>query len=156
MILQVLSDNDILSVPVITSDPDAEQQCIGMLDLHDVVHFVMSMYCDEKKGEELNWADWCHDLETLRHRGIRFGIKPIKHLINLSHEDPFRPIGLDGSLFQLCEAYLARGVHRVPVVNERGRVTNIISQSDIVQFISENISLLGAYRFRYGEVNIHI
>lgn len=34
---------------------------------------------------------------------------------------------------------LSTGVHRVPVMNEKGEVVNIISQSSIINFLNDNV-----------------
>lgn len=56
----------------------------------------------------------------------------------LSRRNPFHPVKEQDSLLNVCEI-LAKGVHRVPVVDAEGKVVNIVSQSTIIQFINSHI-----------------
>jgi len=38
---------------------------------------------------------------------------------------------------------LAKGVHRVPIINEKGEVMHLVTQSAVIKFIHEHISLVG-------------
>jgi hypothetical protein len=49
------------------------------------------------------------------------------------------PVNLNDTLLKAVET-LAKGVHRLPVVNDKGDVVNIISQSSIIAFLQKNVS----------------
>jgi hypothetical protein len=45
------------------------------------------MYTEGIDTKEIAWGNWLQDMETLTHRGIRFGLKPIKQIISNSRYD---------------------------------------------------------------------
>lgn len=59
--------------------------------------------------------------------------------LDLSRRNPFHPVKEEDSLLNVCEI-LAKGVHRVPVVDAEGKVVNIVSQSTIIQFINSHVT----------------
>ena len=37
-------------------------------------------------SEGADWKGWCQDIDTLNHRGVRFGIKPVGQIISKSDQ----------------------------------------------------------------------
>jgi CBS domain-containing protein len=56
---------------------------------------------------------------------------------DMARRNPFHPVPESASLLDVAEK-LAKGTHRVPVINEGGDVINIISQSSLVKFLLAN------------------
>src|SRR3546814_13456163 len=57
---------------------------------------------------------------------------------DLSRRNRFIAVPVDATLQKVIEV-LAKGVHRVPVVNAQGTVINVISQSAIIKFLSDRL-----------------
>eukprot|EP00824_Muranothrix_gubernata_P002636 TRINITY_DN13200_c0_g1_i1.p1 TRINITY_DN13200_c0_g1~~TRINITY_DN13200_c0_g1_i1.p1 ORF type:complete len:398 (-),score=47.47 TRINITY_DN13200_c0_g1_i1:48-1154(-) len=153
--IQVLSDNNILSAPVVDPDSDAELP-YSFVDMQDILTFVLSVYTQAPDDDRspnsrmgsVNWGQFCQDIDTLTHRGVRFGMKPIRQLTDLSGRDPFCPVFGTASLYHLAETF-AHGVHRVPVLDDDGRrITHVVSQSSVVQHLATHLYALGPLRYQ--------
>lgn len=74
--------------------------------------------------------------------------KQVGKVINLSNADPFYGIRLGNSLVRVIEA-MSRGVHRVAIVNPDPEYTDVlqvvgvITQSQIVKLLADNMHALG-------------
>jgi len=128
---QRLLDNHILSAPVYD---DAAGKYIGFLDIRDLVSFCV--FINDNNNETSNLTDL-----------VNYGVKMFKHAVDgvtvtyLSKRNPFHSINKGASLKEAFDM-LARGLRRVPVVDENGKIVNIISQSTVLQFIHHNIEHL--------------
>jgi len=144
--LELLARHRVQSVPVWD---DEKGGWIGFVDVLDILTFALCMYtegvaCPQPQA----WHDYTRDRETLSHRGVRFGIKPIKHIVDASRMDAFSRVYETGTVYQLIEDVFARGVHRAAVMGDKQTITNLISQSDVLLFILANIHKLGADKER--------
>eukprot|EP00736_Rhodelphis_marinus_P001844 Rmarinus@m.18864 len=151
--LKILSREGVLSVPVRASD---SIDYIGFVDMLDILTFIMRMYTTgTNETPEEGWAPFLTDFETLEHRGVRFGIKPVSQVINESNNDPFLPVYGHGTLLQAADEVFSQGVHRAPVLDENNHMVNIISQSDIIKYLAEDISKLGPLQnMTVGELDL--
>ena len=52
------------------------------MDVLDILSFILQMYTQDLDSKEITWGKWVQDMETLTHRGVRFGLKPIKQIIS--------------------------------------------------------------------------
>jgi len=146
--LQVLSSNNILAAPVFDRETNS---FLGLVDMMDILANVVSFYkehdsADAKPGEEVP-VSWCRNIETLQQRGEQFAKQPTTALIDRSRVDDFCPVSNHGTLFQVMDDVLSHNVHRVPVFDNSDKVYNILSQSDLIQFLYENIRDIGIARF---------
>jgi len=58
-------------------------------------------------------------------------------------------------LYQLCEDVFSREIHRVPVINDKNFLLDIISASDVVSFIAQHIDRIGSVaEATVGELNL--
>jgi hypothetical protein len=48
----------------------------------DILSFILQMYTEDIKPSEITWGNWIRDMESLTHRGVRFGVKPIKNIMS--------------------------------------------------------------------------
>lgn len=55
------------------------------------------------------------------------------NFVDLSRRNRFHPVSIDSSLYEVCEALSAPDIHRVPILNEQGKVVTIISQTTIMK-----------------------
>jgi CBS-domain-containing membrane protein len=146
--LQVLAKNNLISAPVRVSDA---VDWLGFIDCLDILRLAIHMYTngsnniaeDLKKIDKPEWSSWCRDINTMQHRDVRFGLTPLKKLIAGRPVDTFCPINDMGSVHELIEGILAKGAHRAPVMDDRNDIKAIITQSDIVQLLFNNMDVLG-------------
>jgi len=120
--------------------------------MKDLVSFVVYIDDDQK-------SDVPNDLKELVMYGSKMFKVPLEGVTttfiqDLSRRNAFIPVVGSDSLWKVCEI-LAKGVHRVPVVDEKGDVTNIISQSSIIAFLHQHASeLKGEFSKTNSELNI--
>jgi len=131
-----LIQHNILSAPVFDLQ---NKKYTGFLDMRDLVSFVVFVDDDQKSDVPAN----LHDLITY---GIKLFKQPadgvtctinVFNFVDLSRRNPMHPVYPNDTLLQAVEI-LAKGVHRVPVLNDQGEVINIISQSSIITFLEKH------------------
>jgi len=125
---QKLLDNNILSAPVWDQK---EGKYIGFLDIRDLVSFCVFIHDNNLEAESL--------LDI-----VNFGAKMFKHATDgvtlpyLARRNPVHAVKHTASLQDVVEI-LVKGIRRVPVINETGKVINIVSQSSIIQFVNKHL-----------------
>jgi len=128
---QKLLDNNILSAPVHDKE---KNEFIGFLDVRDLVSFVVFVYDEQKVTDNTRLRD------LIQHGTGQFKM-PTTDGVTVSYlarRNRFFSVAPDAPLLRVSEL-LAKGVHRVPVVNPQGKVINVISQSSIVKFLAEHL-----------------
>ncbi|PRP77853.1 hypothetical protein PROFUN_14141 [Planoprotostelium fungivorum] len=139
-----LVQNNILSAPVYSEET---KQYTGFLDMKDLVSFVIYVVDDQQSSAPNN-------LEDIVLSGLKLFKAPVdgvtvtcEHpndsiiLLNdtdLSRRRPFHCIQSTDSLMKVMEV-LAKGAHRVALLDEQGQITKIVSQSSVIQFLSKNV-----------------
>jgi len=129
--IKILAENDILCALVRADD---SVDYIGVLDVLDVLGFILKSYSTSKDSDSMQWSSWCTDIDELKYRGETLGAIPISQLT--AHKLP-AAVYQEGSIFQLIEVF-AQGVHRVPVWRVSGHlhyVSDIVTQSDVINFL---------------------
>jgi len=123
-----LLKNNILSAPVFD---EATQKYVGFLDIRDLVSYTVFAF---------------NNRNTVAYQAPG----PIYHTLidnvtvtYLARRNPFLPVHPDQTLLEVAEI-LANGVHRVPVVDESGKLISIISQSNLIAYL--NLHLDGDLR----------
>jgi len=141
---EILLDNKILSAPVYDK---TSGKYTGFLDIRDLISFCVFIY------ESNIQADNLLDI-------VNFGVRMFKHSIDgvtvtyLSRRNPFHAVKQGAPLIEAIEV-LARGVRRVPVVDEQGQVVNIISQSSIIHFVQLHMGQIEhILHTKVGELNV--
>eukprot|EP01112_Ceratiomyxa_fruticulosa_P017810 TRINITY_DN561_c0_g1_i1.p1 TRINITY_DN561_c0_g1~~TRINITY_DN561_c0_g1_i1.p1 ORF type:complete len:363 (+),score=58.01 TRINITY_DN561_c0_g1_i1:210-1298(+) len=144
--LTMLTTNKILSAPITTSDSET---FVGFLSLNDVVNFILKTYSNttNKESEEVEWSSWCDDFYSLSFRGVSFAQTPVKDIVkNLS--EPICQVNEFGTVYQLMEDVFQSGYHRAIVLKDipssfETKALGIVTQSDIIHLLWENIYLCG-------------
>jgi predicted transcriptional regulator len=131
-----LIQHNILSAPVWDQ---TEDKYIGFLDIRDLVSFVVFVY-DEQKVQDNS------RLEDL----IKHGIGQLKvkttdgvTVSYLSRRHKFITVKETDTLETVCQLLYDQSLHRVPVLDDTGKVVNIISQSSIIQVLSQKCTKIG-------------
>lgn len=134
-----LVNHNFLSVPVLQK---TKHKWFGFLDLADIVLYVVNTFGESKLNVE-------EDFWTLVDREEEFKQKTVNDLMRypLTRRNPFNPVKGGYSLLYAIEALAKeRSLHRVPVVDEQRQLMNLITQSQVVRFLQQNMHLLGDKR----------
>jgi len=126
-----LIQNNILSAPVYDWE---RREYIGFLDVRDLVSFTVFVYDEQKVNDNTRLRD------LIQHGTGQFKMPTTEGVTvsYLARRNRFIPVPPDAPLERVVEI-LAKGVHRVPVVNAQGLVINIISQSSVVKFLADSL-----------------
>jgi CBS-domain-containing membrane protein len=114
--LQKMREHNIRALPIV--DYVTKEDFIGMVDVADISSFIASDY-KEVNGDGKN--------QGLLERNVL-------EIMNKSRRDPLVPYFKGSPLGALIQL-MASGVHRCPLVDERGNFVSIISQSDLLGFM---------------------
>mmetsp|Transcript_13015 Transcript_13015/g.35443 ORF Transcript_13015/g.35443 Transcript_13015/m.35443 type:complete len:383 (+) Transcript_13015:109-1257(+) len=155
--LQVLGERKIMSAPVLgVGQEGTMEDVLGFCDLKDILlSFLEGLNLQEVHEEKL-----MHRMRDLEERGAAFAATQLKDLKHLGSDGDFIHCtqAKSGSLLEIvlkcfieprtsCSSSdpgkKPSTVHRVACFDSQGRVTHIISQSDIVKFLSSHIPALG-------------
>jgi CBS domain-containing protein len=147
--LKVLAAEKVLSLPVRDRQSD---EWTGFVDYVDILAFALKTITGETDDDKMQWATYPTDAAVLNEKGKVFGTARLKDLIEQSNKDwktvvPFYPVNRAATMFQVVESLFCKGVHRVPVIEDSGRLVGIISQSDIGAALAANLDELGALAF---------
>lgn len=73
---------------------------------------------------------------------IALGLDPASLLVGDIMSDDLLVTGEDDDVYETIERMRARGIRRVPVVNEAGGLTGIVSADDLLEFLAEEMGEL--------------
>jgi len=131
-LLQVLSDKNIISCPVI--DPSTDE-FLGFVDTLDVAGWVLT-----------SWRKHSRELEHGKFPSREFFHEPVEKILNYSKVDPAVAVNEHISILDLVDVFTDphtyHRLHRVAVVDGKKNILGIISQSDLISFAFKNIHLL--------------
>jgi CBS domain-containing protein len=140
-VIDTLSGKHIQSAPVY----DANKQCLGLIDLCDIVAFLVHMLykkagIDAAQASQDTLAGFAFprtEFEDGKGMSYRFKHQPVQEIINFSKQNPYMPVGQQTPLRDVVRALAT--VRRVPVVDGEGQVRALISQSSIVTWLAKRI-----------------
>jgi len=110
--IELMSENEYLSLPVLY-----HSEVVGIIDALDYA----CLLADKK------------DLQTALKT-------PVEQAINYSKKDPFVPLYQSGPFSALLNL-LSSGVHRCPIVNNKGVFIGVISQLDVIILLADTYGL---------------
>jgi 5'-AMP-activated protein kinase regulatory gamma subunit len=127
---QTLLESNVLSAPVWDSTTN---KYIGFLDIRDLVAFVVFVYDNQKVKDNSRLEDLIlhgvGQFTTATTDGVSVSY--------LSRRHKFVTVKETDTLEQATRVLSDQAIHRVPVVDEAGQLVNIISQSSLIQIISQ-------------------
>jgi len=134
--LEILDDRKISSAPVLNLET---KSLLGIIDMFDVVTLLLGIFPNIDQVTTEN-------LEELEYAGKRFVSTSVGEALELSRKYTQFPLSQPRVerttiLIKLVEI-LWTGVHRVPVVNNSSNIINIITQSDVLAFMAQNVHLI--------------
>jgi len=132
-----LVKHNFLSCPVILKD---KQRYFGFIDMADIVKYVISHFGETNiLGKEKDFWDLVDEEKT-------FASKTVNDLMKypLSHRNPFHPVEEGSSALAVVEP-LARteNLHRIPVIDKNRQMINLVTQSQVVTFLANNLNRIG-------------
>ncbi|KAL6072456.1 hypothetical protein QOT17_005591 [Balamuthia mandrillaris] len=177
-VLELLTQNNILSVPIYEKTPHGKKKYVGIISSFDIMTYVA--FATYFKDQELSLEE--QDFSAIRFNGLATSLPHFmppslfNFLLVLSHT-PTQPTDLKASallgatsresedlwyctestdLFTVLE-YFHKGVHRCLVESEEGEGDKcyLLTQSDVIRFLSKNESKLGeVVHKRVEELNL--
>lgn len=125
--INIMAKNNVLSVPVVDR---ANSTCLGLVDMLDIVSFVISVAPDPLSLKE-------NELRSCEIAGRAMALRSLKDVVDFSGRDTYVPI-FEGTPVTMTLDFFAKGIHRVPIHGE-GTIHYMVSQADVVKVIFENI-----------------
>lgn len=131
-----LIKHNFLSVPVLQK---TGWKWYGFLDMADIVSYVVELFGATKLQTAEDFWSLFDKEEAFRNKTVN---DFMKH--PLSRRNPFHPVKTGYSLYFVIEA-LARehDLHRVPIIDNERQLMNLITQSQVVRFLYENLDKIG-------------
>jgi len=123
--LKTLVNNKIHGVPVF--DPKTEK-FVAFVDLLDFAAHLVRTYLENQIIE----GSISRMLEEEHHYVIN-------EIANESRRNPWCTVNFNTPLLQVMSIMTDKKIHRVAVVDEKGQLTNVITMSDLVQYIFNNL-----------------
>jgi CBS domain-containing protein len=131
-----LVNQGFLSVPVLQK---TKNRWYGFIDLGDIVDFYVQSFGDILGKEGVEFWEKIAEREGFLDKTVDEIMESPR-----TRDNPFHPVRVGYSLFSAVEA-LAREprLHRVPVIDAERNMKSVLSQSQVVEFVHENINLIG-------------
>jgi len=141
---QVLIDNGLSSIPILSSDQDGTVcGTVDYTDLNAFLLLIMGLY-QPAEDEDLS------SIEELAKKARAGSSVPVKLVKDLGKKDPFITVNETDELSKVVEI-LGSGVHRVAVVkNGTTKVIGIVSQLRLIRYFWENGRVFPAIEALYS------
>jgi CBS-domain-containing membrane protein len=125
--MEIISKHKIRAAPLVSS----EGKILQMLDLKDILEMIATCY---EKGISLE--------ASINHMKLplsTFLLKPVEHTAFINESSDAKQ-----SIVELVnKKFLEQKVHRLATQNEEGQLVNILTQSDVITFLSNDTSRIG-------------
>jgi len=142
-----LIKNNILSAPV-----QDEGKWIGFLDLRDLCSYVNHLFENQKARRRRKSWDKSRESAGSQEEGKSeekgrshldriidiAALEPTITVRYLAKRNPFRPLKPENSLWDVMEL-MAKRIKRIPILDKKGQIINIISQSSVMRLLSNNL-----------------
>ncbi|KAM9953031.1 hypothetical protein ACTFIR_008089 [Dictyostelium discoideum] len=134
-----LTERGFLSVPVFQQTD--KKRWYGFIDLLDIVRYVTHHFGSEKMSIE-------QDFWKLSEEEEKFKTLTVNDVMRYPHtkDNRFSPITQNYSLFSAFEIFARDpNVHRIPILDNMANrhLVSILTQSQLVKYVYDNMSLLG-------------
>jgi len=144
----ILREKNLYAVPVWDVD---KAQHVGFFGAGDLVHFLVQLFANKASLAHSDHPDdevqlltetvfSESELEALRDQ---FFNHPIAELINVSQQNPWKPMSAESSLQEVLNTLIQEKISRLPLVDKNGKVVAIISESGIIRFLASHLDKLG-------------
>mmetsp|Transcript_24448 Transcript_24448/g.34270 ORF Transcript_24448/g.34270 Transcript_24448/m.34270 type:complete len:334 (+) Transcript_24448:57-1058(+) len=136
-----ISEHKILSVPVY--DP-SKQVFIGFIDVLDMVHYVI---------ETAEAAD-LRTFSQLLTSSQQLEKESCGEIVDVSGRNPYYPIDENAYLSVAVKMLVDQKAHRLPVVDSRGNLITILTQSHVVRLIWNHMHKFSVYNKSLAELHL--
>jgi len=139
--LGLLASRNVLSAPVLDNKTQQgpQQKVLGFLDYLDILVFAIQQctktLTDLSSGESRQLTT--DDMFMIKKRSKDFKLSNIMDVIDLSKRNPYYAISAETSLHQVITDYLS-DLHRVALTDTNGNLLGVLTQCDVVKFISSS------------------
>lgn len=130
-----LVEHNYMAVPLLSKQLDKYN---GFIDMADIVSYLFKLY--EKAPDTEKRTFW----EVLA--SSDFLQVPV-HKIRKQQQvqNIFHPVNIGFSMLHALELFAKeRGLHRIPVINEKQVLINLITQSQLIRYLNANLTKLGS------------
>jgi len=134
-----LIKHNFMSVPVLQK---TKNKYYGFIDVADVVKFIVETFGAQKLSQDVNFFETLDKEELWRSRTVNDVMTN-----RISPRNPFHPVPKGYSLFTVFEM-LAReqGVCRVPILSETSNLANLITDSQMIRYLNNNLKNIGSIK----------
>lgn len=131
---KVLWDNNILGAPVYDK---VKEEYVGFFDTRDMLSFMVTALKVEK-GENEEMTPLAARMSESLATGIdsQAALAEDPTVAHLAAKNPFISCKDDSTLLEVSKTISPDRCHRVPIVDDTGKVSNIVSQSAIVKYLA--------------------
>jgi len=134
-VFKKMVDTNVLSLPVL----NLKEKYFGVVEMFDLVEYVTTLFADLATTKFI-------DLEKMLVSERSFVDATVRDVMKrpISKRNPFKPIEKGFSLFTAWEILSLSTTHRVPILDEKGDICDLITQSMLIDFLWQNIEKIGA------------
>lgn len=131
--IKLLTEKQIQACPVWD---DSQRKYVGMIDLLDLVTLIVLMsdakqLVDIFSHQQVTWDQY------LAHENHILANQKISEVCDFSERNPWCPVWDGTPLNSLLDMFgVAGGLHRVPVVDENGKVVGFVTQTTVLRFLA--------------------
>lgn len=133
-----LINHNFSSCPVLQK---TKNKWYGFLDVANIVKFIVQHFEENTLSEHTNIMALLEETENFKGLQVNDLMKNPMGILT-----PYHPTYVGYSLFNAFEVMARSNLHRLAVVDHNRALVSVITQSQMVEFIYRNISLLGAKR----------
>jgi len=131
-----LVKNNIYSAPVYDTH---RKLLLGYIDMLDIVVFLIKIIEDDKHTDKTDFTS--KDFYALLDQVTKFRTEHVKAVTDISARNPLIPVNHNAPIKEVLHIFANSGTHRVPVLENPWTVCNIITQSYIISWLANQISL---------------
>lgn len=134
--IRILTTHNILCAPLVRNgakpEEPWEERYLGLVDMAGMVFHLLEHVNKGHQGVLIE------DLEKID----GFSRLPVTHVSDFSRWIPFQPLRPNSTIADACRLLSEEGMHRAPVIDEKGELVNIITQSNLLSFLCANLGVL--------------
>jgi 5'-AMP-activated protein kinase regulatory gamma subunit len=120
--------HQILSLPVYDQE---KHSFTSFIDVLDILSLALKLFSEDEL--------YMGHLSKL----FEFRTETCGEVADLSGRDPFLPVESTSSLLTLIQHMIKHKLHRIPCVDANGNMVALVTQMDVMKFLSDNIGKLG-------------
>merc|ERR1712054_289183 len=124
-------EHHILSVPVFDRE---KKTYIGLIDMVDIVHHALAVL-GEKELRDTN-VELCTRAEFIK--------STCEKLTDKSKRNPYFPVDGKAPLLAAISLMIRWKAHRIPILSNQGELVTLLTESQVLRFLHENISFFPA------------